>query len=153
MEIYETQKSGYLISTDPGMLDIPLIHAFLSNHSYWAQGIAFPVVEKAVRHSLCFGLYRLGPEEPAAGERPEQAGFARVITDYSTQARLVDVFILPEHRGRGLGKWLVETVLNHPELRDLPRWTLSTRDAHDLYARFGFRNLARPEMQMERVWR
>ncbi len=150
MEIIETQKNGYLISTDPALLDIPRIHAFLSSHSYWAPGVSLPVVEKAARRSLCFGLYRLGPGEPAA-ERPEQAGFARVITDFATQARLVDVFVLPEHRGRGLGLWLVETVLDHPELRDLPRWTLSTLDAHALYARFGFRTIANPEMQMERV--
>lgn len=155
MTLYEVQKEAYFISTDPARLDIPLIHEFLSNHSYWAQGVTLSVVEKAIRHSLCFGLYRLEPESrpgiSAEVERLQQAGFARVITDYATQARIVDVFILPEHRAQGLGKWLVETILAHPELQGLRIWTLSTRDAHSLYARYGFRPLANPEIQMERV--
>jgi GNAT superfamily N-acetyltransferase len=146
---FEIQKEEYLVSTDPALLDIPLIHDFLANHSYWAKGVSLPAVEKSIRHSLCFGLYRGEAEQTQPGW--QQVGFARVITDFATSARLVDVFVLPAYRNQGLSKWLVETILDHPELQGLRVWTLSTRDAHALYARYGFRPLAHPEMQMERV--
>src|SRR5215207_10663728 len=99
------RRGGYVISTDPDRLDLELLHRFLSEEAYWSRGVAREVVERSIRHSLNFGLYR--------GE--EQVGFARVVTDYATFAWLADVFVLEPHRGRGLGKWLVGTVAGHSE--------------------------------------
>ena len=127
------------ISTDPDRLDIDLIHRWLSESSYWARGVPRDVVERAIAGSLCFGVYRNG----------RQVGFARVVTDRATHAWLADVFILDEYRGRGYGKALVAVVLDHPELRDLRRWLLATRDAHTLYAQYGFTPVP-PERFMER---
>jgi GNAT superfamily N-acetyltransferase len=126
------RRGDYAISTDRSRLDLDAIHAYLSEEAYWSPGVPRKVVERSVEHSLNFGLYR--------GE--DQAGFARVVTDYATFAWLADVFVLPGHRGAGLGKWLVETAVSHPELRGLRRWILATGDAHGLYARFGFRSAA-----------
>jgi len=123
------RRGDYVISTDRSRLDLDAIHAYLSEEAYWSPGVAREVVERSTRHSLNFGLYR--------GD--EQAGFARVATDYATFAWLADVFVLSAHRGAGLGKWLVETAVSHPELRGVRRWILATADAHGLYARFGFR--------------
>jgi GNAT superfamily N-acetyltransferase len=134
------RRGGYVISTDPGRLDVDLIHDFLAHRSYWAQEIPLEVVRRSIEHSLCFGLY--------ASEG--QAGFARVVTDYAVFAYLGDVFVLESHRGRGLGTWLVETVLGCPELQGLRRWDLATNDAHELYRRFGFGE-ANPARVMERV--
>ncbi len=100
MKPFELQRDGYTISTDKARLDISAIHEYLSERSYWAEGRPREVVERAIENSLCFGVYE--------GER--QAGFARVVTDYATFAWLCDVFILEDYRGRGLGKWLVETI-------------------------------------------
>lgn len=136
----EWRRGEYLISTDPARLDLALIHDFLSRVSYWARGIPMDVVTRAVAHSLCFGLYAPGG----------QIGLARVVTDRATVAYLADVFVLPEHRGRGLSKWLVETVVAHPELQGFRRFLLNTRDAHGLYRQFGFTSLANPEWAMER---
>jgi len=136
----DVARDGYVISTDPARLDRRLIHGFLARDSYWAQEIPYDVVDHALDHSLCFGLY--GP----AG----QVGLARVVTDYATFAYLADVFVLPEHRGRGLSKWLMETVVAHPALQGFRRFMLNTRDAHGLYAQTGFTALARPEWAMER---
>jgi GNAT superfamily N-acetyltransferase len=133
------QRDGYLISTDASMLDLEVVHGYLSR-SYWAAGVPEDVVRRSIENSLCFGVYR--------GE--EQAGFARVVTDRATFAYLADVFVLEEHRGRGIGKWLVEVILSHPELQGLRRWMLATRDAHDLYRRYAFTELARPGIFMER---
>jgi GNAT superfamily N-acetyltransferase len=119
---------GYEISTDRARLDIDLIHRFLSEESYWAKGRDRAIVERSIANSMPFGLYLDG----------RQVGFARVVTDTVTFAWLADVFVLPEHRGRGLGKQLVETVLAHPELAHLKRWMLATGDAHELYRRYGF---------------
>lgn len=119
---------GYEISTDPARLDLDAIHGFLRT-AYWSQGVAREVVERSIAHSLPFGLY--APDGA-------QAGFARVISDRAVFAYVGDVFVLPDHRGRGLGVWLVETMLAHPELQGLRRWHLATADAHALYARFGF---------------
>jgi len=130
------------ISTDPGDLDFPLIHRFLSEQSTWAQGIPYATVERSICHSLCFGGY-LGAA---------QVAFARVISDYATFANLVDVFVLPEHRGRGYSKAIVRAVLVHPQLQGLRRFTLATNDAHGLYARFGFAPLAMPQSYMERYF-
>ena len=121
---------GYEISTDPARLDLDVIHRFLSEDAYWSPGVPRDVVERALANSLCFGLY--APDGA-------QAGFARAVTDRATFAYLADVFVLPAHRDRGLGVWLVETVLAHPDLQGLRRVELATVDAHGLYERFGFR--------------
>jgi GNAT superfamily N-acetyltransferase len=136
----EWRRDEYLISTDRARLDVGLIHEFLSESSYWAQGRPREVVERSIEHSLCFGLYH--------GER--QVGFARVITDYATFAWIADVFVIEEFRGRGLAQWLCEVMLAHPELQRLRRWVLATKDAHELYRRTGFQELLRPERWMER---
>ena len=133
------QRDGYLISTNASMLDLEVVHGYLSR-SYWAAGVPEDVVRRSIENSLCFGVYR--------GE--EQAGFARVVTDRATFAYLADVFVLDEHRGQGIGKWLLEEILSHPDLQGLPRWMLATRDAHDLYRRYAFTELARPGIFMER---
>ena len=127
MDIYEAQRDGYTISTDRALLDVPLIHAFLSQRSYWAQGRPLEVVETSLANSLCFGVY----------EGQQQVGLARVVTDYATFAWLCDVFILESHRGRGLGKWLIETVAAHPALAGRKLVLLATRNAHGLYQRYG----------------
>lgn len=127
------------ITTDPGRIDVGAVHRFLTA-SYWAKGIPEETVRRSIAHSLCFGIY-LGPQ---------QVGFARVTTDYATFAYLADVFVLEEFRGRGLGVWLIEYILGYPELQGLRRWSLVTRDAHDLYRQFGFRTLAAPEQWMEK---
>jgi GNAT superfamily N-acetyltransferase len=138
MNYIEHRRDNFLVTTDPAHLDIELIHSFLSN-SYWATGIPREVVERSIANSLCFGVY----------EADKQVGFARVITDYATFAYLADVFIIESHRGRGMSKFLMECIVKHPELQGLRRWTLATRDAHDLYARFGFRPLSKPDRFME----
>jgi GNAT superfamily N-acetyltransferase len=136
----------YIISTDPGWLDVDVIHQFLSEHSYWARGIPRETVARSVANSLCFGVYIAG--NGVTGRH--QIGFARVITDRATIAYLGDVFILPEHRGQGLSKQLIEAVLAHPYLQGLRRWILATADAHELYSRYGFTPLSQPEWFMQR---
>jgi GNAT superfamily N-acetyltransferase len=136
---HEWQRGEHTISTDPRRLDVPLIHGFLTD-SYWAAGVPLEVVERSLEHSIAFGLYH----------RSEQVGFARVVTDRATFAYLADVFVLEQHRGQGLGDWLVATVGGHPELQGLRRWMLATADAHPLYARHGFASLREPGRFMER---
>ncbi len=131
-------RGEYQISTDRRRLDVALVHEFLAR-SYWSPGVPRAVVERGVENSLCFGLYH--------GDR--QVGFARVITDRASFAYLADVFVVESHRGRGLGKWLVETILAHEELQGLRRFLLATRDAHGLYRRYGFSALAEPARLME----
>lgn len=138
----------YFISTESAWLDLELIHHFLSEHSYWARGVPRDVVARSVANSLCFGVYASGKSALDPGRR--QVGFARVTTDRATFAYLADVFILPEHRGRGLGKRLVETILAHPELQGLRRWMLATADAHELYRQYGFTALSQPDRFMQR---
>jgi GNAT superfamily N-acetyltransferase len=128
------------LSSDPARLDRALIHRYLANESYWAAGVPQSVVERALDHSLCFGIYR----------GRSQLAFARAVTDRATFAYLADVFVVAEHRGRGLGKWLVEAIGRHPELQGLRRWLLATRNAHALYAQYGFKPLANPARFMER---
>jgi hypothetical protein len=141
MEIVEYQHDGYTISTDTARLNLPFVHDFLSNHTYWAQNRPFDVVCRAVENSLNFGVY----------QGDQQVGFARIITDYATFAWLCDVFIVPEQRKNGLGKWLVECVVNHPDLKPLRRLLLATRDAHELYSKYGgFVPLANAERWMEK---
>lgn len=127
------------VDTDKRRLDVAMIHRFLSG-SYWARGIPLEVVERSITGSLCFGLFE--------GER--QVGFARVVSDGATFAYLADVFILEECRGRGHSKALMAAVLAHPSLQGLRRWLLATRDAHDLYAQFGFAPLQTPQAFMQR---
>lgn len=131
--------AGFSISTDPARLDRDFIHRFLAS-SYWAQGIPRALVDKAIDHSLNFGLY------DAEGR---QIGFARLITDRATFAYLADVFVDEAERGRGLGKALMAAVTAHPDLQGLRRHLLATRDAHGLYAQFGFRPLTWPDRLME----
>jgi GNAT superfamily N-acetyltransferase len=138
---HEWMREGYVISTDPRRLEVGMIHQFLTEESYWAKGIARAVVEKAIANSLCFGLYGDGG----------QAGFARVITDYATYGYLNDVFVAGAQRGRGLGKWLLECVIMHPDLAGLRRFGLTTRDGQALYARYGWTALHYPERHMERL--
>lgn len=132
---------GYTISTDQADLDFEFIHQFISR-SYWATGIPAQTLKKAIEHSLCFGVF------DAAGQ---QIGFARVITDKATFAYLADVFIIESVRGRGLSKWLIETIVNHSDLQGLRRIMLATRDAHGLYSQYGFSGIENPEMLMQ-IW-
>jgi GNAT superfamily N-acetyltransferase len=136
----EWRRGEFTVSTDNKLLDTLLIHDFISNQSYWAQGRKMETVQRALENSLNFGLYK----------DVEQIGFARVVTDYCTFAWLADVFILNEYRGRGLSKWLMEVILDQPALEDVRRWVLATRDAHGLYRQFGFTPMRQPERWMER---
>ncbi len=133
-------RNGYEISTDRSRLDLDLIHDYISKHSYWGKGRAREVVARSIENSLPFGIYQDG----------EQIGFARVVTDYATFAWIADLFVLSQHRGRGLSKWLMEVILAHPRLQGFRRWVLSTKDAQGLYERYGFMPLKRPERWMER---
>ncbi len=136
----EWRRGEFVISTDRARIDIETVHRFISEESYWGQGRAVEVVRRSIEGSLAFGLYR--------DER--LVGFARVVTDYATFAWVADVFVLEEFRGHGLGRWLMETILAHPELQGFRRWVLATKDAQELYRRFGFSELKRPERWMER---
>jgi GNAT superfamily N-acetyltransferase len=127
------------ISTNHDRLDVELIHRYLSEESYWASGIPFELVERSIENSLCFGAFD--------GDR--QVGFARVVTDYATFGYLADVFVVASHRGQGIGQELMAAVKGHPDLQKLRRWHLVTRDAHALYARYGFHPLRAPEAHME----
>jgi GNAT superfamily N-acetyltransferase len=130
--------AGYVVSTDPGRLDIERIHRFLTT-AYWSTGIPLGVVRRSVANSLPFGLY--APDG-------QQVGFARVVTDKATYAYLGDVYVEADHRAHGLGKFLVSCVLAHPELQGLRRWALATADAHDLYARHGFKPPSNPDIHL-----
>ena len=131
----------YTITTEKSLMDVDRIHRFLSEESYWAAGIPRAVVETSIENSLCF----------AALDGDELAGFARVVTDYATFGYLADVFVVEEHRGKGVAKHLMEIIREHPALRGLRRWHLVTRDAHAIYEKFGFKPLAHPERHMEAV--
>lgn len=131
--------SDYSISTDKGKLQIDVIHHYLSVESYWAKHIPIETVKKSIENSLCFGVYF----------KDEQIGFARVITDCATFGYLADVFILEAHRGKGLSKQLMEVIMNHSDLQGLRRFSLATRDAHSLYAQYGFKPTSKPENIME----
>lgn len=142
------QQDGFTVSTDKNLLDLGLVLGFLHEESYWAREITLATLRKSIVNStLCFGLYQ---GDPAAGEAT-QIGFARVMSDFARMAHLADVFILPAYRRRGLGKWLLQVVLSHPELQKVRRFTLNTNDAHSLYAKFGFQPISTPENAMERL--
>ena len=128
---YEVTNGNLLISTNSALLDISVIHNYLSQESYWAKNIQLATVEKSIKHSLCFGVY----------DGTIQIGFARVITDYTAFAYLCDVFIIEAYRGKGLSKWLMQSIHAHSELQGLRRWLLVTKDAYGLYAQFGWQTL------------
>jgi GNAT superfamily N-acetyltransferase len=127
------------ISSDQSKLDLEMIHKFLSEESYWAKNIPFDQLKRSVENSLCFGVY--------AGDK--QIGFARVISDLAVFAYLADVFILPEYRGKGLSKELVRYIMSYPSLQGLRRWMLATSDAHELYRKYGFKELSNPANFMD----
>ena len=140
----EWRRGHYQISTDRSQLNTPLIHEYLSNSAYWATGRSLDAVARSIENSLCFGLYEI------SADQQQQIGFARVVTDYATFAWLADVFVLEEFRGQGLAKWLIEVIVTDPQLQGFRRWLLATRDAHELYRRFGFKELSEPARWMER---
>ncbi len=128
------------MSTDPARLDVDAIYTFLAR-TYWAKNRPREILETALRNSLCFGIYR----------GSEQVGFARAITDRATFGYLADVYVLEPYRRRGLARWLVSSIINHPELKHLRRWALMTQDMHELYRQCGFRPPVHPEHLMEKV--
>jgi GNAT superfamily N-acetyltransferase len=158
MQVVEFRRGEFLISTDPKLLDFELIYNFLTT-CYWAQGIPRDVVARSLEHALCFGIYdESGAKSPLLAKsarngapqvRAPLVGFARVISDFTTIAYLGDVFVLESHRGRGLSKWMMQCILEHPALQNLRRWILLTRDAHELYRKFGFTALKSPDRYME----
>ena len=134
----EDRRGEFVLSTDPKIINLDLVHSFLTN-CYWAKGIPREVVARSIQNSLCFGIYKQG----------EQVAFARVISDFATYAYIGDVFVLETFRGNGLGKWMMESIMQHPRLQGLRLWSLVTGDAHGLYKQFGFRQLSAPEKHME----
>jgi len=137
-QVIESHHDQFTISTDPARLDVDAIADMLAR-AYWAKGRTRDVIARYLQHSLAFGLY----------DGPRQIGLARLITDYTTFAWLCDVFIHEDYRGLGLGKWLMQTIHNHPDLQGLRRWALVTRDAHSLYRQFGWEGLHDPDSWME----
>jgi predicted GNAT family N-acyltransferase len=137
----EVQRENYTISTDPSRLQFDVIHDFLTNRSYWATGISRETLQKQMDNStLHFGLY----------DGENQIGYAQVLTNFTSFAYLGNVFVLENYRGQGLSKWLMATVMAHPELQVIRRWLLATQDAHGLYKQFGFTELTKPETMMEK---
>ena len=130
-------KDDFMITTDKQKIDVAYVHGFL-RQSYWAKNVPLPVVQQSIKGSLCFAIWH----------QQKQVGFARVITDEATFAYLADVFIDEQYRGRGLSKWLVQTILGYPSLQGLRRFMLATRDAHGLYSQFGFEPLSQPDRWM-----
>jgi GNAT superfamily N-acetyltransferase len=139
LQSFESHRDNLLISTDPARLDLDAITEMLTR-AYWAKGRTREMVARTIQHSLVFGLY----------DGKHQVGLARVVSDYTTFAWLCDVFIREDYRGRGLGKWLMETIALYPDLQNLRRWLLATRDAHGLYRQYGFTSLDDPSRWMEK---
>ena len=137
----ETVKDGFSISTEKRRLQIDVIDRFLAEESYWAAGRTPEQTRTAIENSICFGIYFEG----------QQVGFARVVSDRATFAYIGDVFIIEEFRGKGLASWLLQAIIDHPDLQGLRRWVLATRDAHSLYEKFGFQPLRFPDRWMERA--
>ena len=138
MAYSDITKGPFSATAERQRIDVDAVHAFLTR-CFWARGISRELVAKSIAHSLCFGLFH----------EKAQIGFARVVTDYSTYAYLCDVYVLEDYRGKGLGKWMMEFLMGHPELQGLRRFQLATRDAHGLYRPFGFERLVKPERHME----
>lgn len=132
-------KKGYIISTDKSLIDFDTVYHYLAYDSYWAKGLQVERQKRAIENSLCFGIYKDG----------KQAGFTRVVTDFATFAYICDVFVLEAHKGLGLSKWMMQVIVQHPDLQGIRRWSLATADAHGLYAQFGFVPLSKPENWME----
>lgn len=132
----------FYTSTDKSKLDVDMIAEYLSKRSYWAKRRSREKIEKSISNTICFGVY---------DENHRQVGFARVLSDFAVFAWIMDVFILEEYRGKGLGKLLMKAIMEHPDLQGLERWGLGTKDAHGLYAQFGFRPLKTPETKMEKT--
>lgn len=139
-QMIETQREQFTISTDPARLDLDAVCDFLSR-SYWANTRPRERTEQAIQNSLVFGLY----------DGAKQIGLARVVSDYSVFAYLCDVFIHEDYRAHGLGKWLIQTIMEHPDLREVRRWLLATNDAHGLYQQFGFGTIEDPKFWMQRI--
>jgi len=137
-ETRECRRGEFTVSTDRKLIELDVVHGFLTK-CYWAKGISRDVVARSIENSLCFGVYSEG----------RQVGFARVISDCATYAYIGDVFLLESFRGRGLGKWLMECIMQHPRLQGLRRWSLVTQDAHGLYSKLGFEPLKKPQNYME----
>ena len=131
--------TGYKISSDTGDMDVSVIHGYISK-SYWAKNIPLLTMEKAIKNSLCFGVFT---------DSGDQIAFARMVTDSATFAYLADVFVLDEHRGKGISKLIMKHIMEHPNLQGIRRMTLATSDAHGLYEKFGFKALNSPETFME----
>ena len=138
---FEVTKDNLTISTDPHRLDLEAVCGFMAR-SYWALNRTRPTIERALRNSLVFGVY----------EESCMVAMARIVSDYATFAWLCDVFVREDYRGRGIGKWLMESILAHPELQGLRRWLLATRDAHGLYSQYGYSSLHNIERWMERIY-
>jgi GNAT superfamily N-acetyltransferase len=142
INISKMTVKGFYVSTDNAKLDMSIIYDFLNNRSYWATGRERKVFEKSMKHSLCFGVY---------DANNQQAGFARVITDFAVYAYILDLFILESYRGKGLSKLLLQSILEHEEMRTIKKWMLTTKDAHGLYKQFGFVQLSNQDQSMERL--
>lgn len=143
MRIYDSNKTEFVISTDKSKLNIQFIHHYLSNESYWAKNIPIETVQKSIDGSFCFAVYM-----QEDNVQLQQVAFARVVTDHATFAYLADVFVDEAYQGNGLANQMMEFIMNHPELQGLRRWMLATKDAHALYAKFGFLPLDKPERIM-----
>ncbi|AZV62954.1 GNAT family N-acetyltransferase [Peribacillus frigoritolerans] len=142
------KSKGFSISINKKYLDVDVIHDFLNQEAYWSKGIPKETVIKSIENTtLCFGVYK----GEIVNEASEQVGFARVITDLATHAYLCDVFILPDYRKLGLSKWLMDVITNHSELKEVRRFMLATNDAHSLYEKFGFNQIDKPELFMQKV--
>lgn len=139
MQIINEQKGEFTLSTERNKMDDAAIHDFLSNHAYWCRNISLDKLQKAMDHSINFGIFYQG----------RQAAYARIISDCTTIAYLGDVFVHPDFRGQGLSKWMMEKIMSHPELQGLRRWILLTKDAHELYQKYGWSPIASPEKWME----
>jgi GNAT superfamily N-acetyltransferase len=139
MNPVQFRKDDFTVSTDPALIQLTVVHNYLSHESYWAQGRSIETVTKSIAHSLCFGVYH----------HNTQVGFARVVTDYAIFAYILDLFIIPEFQMKGLGKWLMSCIMMHPDLQGKLKWVLSTRDAHGLYEKLHFSKLEYPENWME----
>ncbi len=137
----EWQQGEFVISTDPARLDVERVYQYLAYESYWATGRAREMIERSIANSLVFGIYK----------GKQQVGFCRVVTDYATFAWLCDVFVLEPFRGLGLSKWMMEVVTSHPELQDMQRWMLGTKDAQELYRKYGFIELSEGIHWMQRI--
>ena len=139
--MFNWQYQNYICSTDKSKLQFEMIHEYLCNRSYWAKGRTIQQVMRSIEHSECFGIYK----------DEQQVGFARVVSDFTVYAYILDLFILEHERGSGLGKFLMECIMNHPELAQVKRWMLGTEDAHGLYQQYGFTSLKKVANHMEKV--